>query len=116
MSKESLATTLHQWEHLLAASEANADELDYLRELREELQDLAEKARKLRGEQDALNARKQQVTRDLDAVKERGREVAVQVRMGIKTRYGFGGEKLIEFGLRPRKGKRPLPEGEPSSK
>jgi hypothetical protein len=112
MSKESLATTLQQWEQLLAAGEGNAEDLGYLQEYREELQGLVAKARELRGRQDALNAMKQQVTRDLDTVKERGRELAQLMRMGVHTRFGRKNPKLIEFGLRPRKGKSAAPGGE----
>jgi hypothetical protein len=113
MSNESLATTLRQWEQLLAAGEGNAEDLGYLLEYREELQGLVAKARELSGRQDALNAMKQQVTRDLDTVKERGRELAQLMRMGVHTRFGRKDPKLIEFGLQPRKRKGSPPAGEP---
>jgi hypothetical protein len=109
MSKESVAMTLARWEQLLAAWEANPGDLSHLEEYRVELQELVDRIKTLGGEQDALNARKQQVTRDLDTAKERGREIAVRVRIGIRSRYGDSGEKLIEFGLKPRRGApRPL--------
>jgi hypothetical protein len=109
MSKESVAMTLARWEQLLAAWEANPGDLSHIEEYRVELQQLVDRIKELGGEQDALNARKQQVTRDLDTAKERGREIAVRVRTGVRSRYGDSGEKLTEFGLRPRRGvSRPL--------
>jgi hypothetical protein len=115
MSKESVATTLQQWEQFLAAWRLNPEDLDYL-ELKEQLTELekvSEKVRRLSDEQAALNARKQQVTRDLDAAKERGREIAVRIRNGLRSRYGRSSEKLTQFGLRPRRGRNPSPAGEP---
>lgn len=109
MSKESLAKTLRQWERLIAASESNASELDYLVEEREKLRALVERVKQLKSEQQALTAAKQQVTRDLDAAKEGGREIAVRMRYGIKTRYGRKDERLIQFGLKPRRAYRKKP-------
>ena len=112
MSKESLATTLQQWEQLIAAGEADPAEWSHLQGYRRELQELLENARQLSVRQDALNAAKQQVTRDLDTVKERGRELASLLRMGAHSVYGRRSPKLREFGLRPRKGKNTGADGE----
>ena len=112
MSKESVAMTLARWEQLLAAWESNAEDLGLIEEYRAELQELVQRVRELSSEQDALNARKQQVTRELDAAKERGRDLAQHVRMGIHTRYGRKSPKLTEFGLRPRKGNGPVLTGQ----
>lgn len=109
MSKESVAKTILQWERLIAASESNSAELDYLATEREELHKMLERLKELKQEQDALTAKKQQVTRDLDAAKEGGREIAVRMRYGIKTRYGYKSEKLIQFGLKPRRVSRKKP-------
>jgi hypothetical protein len=111
MSKESVAKTILQWERLIAASESNAAELDYLAEDRENLRKMLERVKKLKSRQDKLTAEKQQVTRDLDAAKEGGREIAVRMRYGIKSRYGYKDEKLIQFGLKPRRKPRRKPRG-----
>jgi|1186.fasta_scaffold618575_2 hypothetical protein len=112
MPKESLALTLTQWEELIGACEANAEDLASLLELREELQDLARQARELSVQQGTLNAQKQQVTRDLDQVKQRGRDLALRVQDGVRGRYGKRSAKLIEFGMRPRRGPSLPPDGE----
>ena len=103
MSKESVAKTILQWERLIAASESNSADLDYLAAEREELRQMLERVKKLKQEQDALTAAKQQVTRNLDAAKAGGREIAVRMRYGIKSRYGYKDEKLVQFGLKPRR-------------
>ena len=109
MSKESVAKTILHWERLIAASESNAAELDYLAADREKLRALVERIKQLKSEQMALTAAKQQVTRDLDATKEGGREIAVRMRYGIKSRYGYKGEQLVQFGLKPRRAYRKKP-------
>lgn len=110
MSKESLAKTIAQWERLIVASESNSAELDYLAADREKLRKMLERVKKLKEKQDRLTAEKQQVTRDLDAAKEGGREIAVRMRYGIKSRYGYKNEKLVQFGLKPRRKPRRKPE------
>jgi TolA-binding protein len=114
MPKESLAVTLSQWEQLIGACEANAEDLTDLLELQEELRDLSERAKELSVQQDTLNAQKQQVTRNLDEVKGRGRDIALRVRDGVRSRYGKRSPKLTEFGMRPRKGRDLPPDGETS--
>lgn len=102
MPKESLALTVHQWQQILDASDANGADLAFLESQRAELRDLLERAKSLSIRQAALAAERQQVTRDLDAVKERGRDIATRMRLGIRHQYGEG-EKIIEFGLQPRR-------------
>lgn len=105
MPKESLALTVHQWQQILDASDANGADLAFLEPQRGELRELLERAKSLSVRQAALAAERQQVTRELDAVKEQGRELATRLRLGIRQQYGEG-EKLIEFGLLPRRSAR----------
>jgi len=77
--------------------------MPFLMEFVNELERLKETAGRIEVERATLDAKRQQLTRDLDAVKARARVLAAQVRAGIKTKYGYGSEKLIEFGLRPRR-------------
>jgi len=114
MSKESVAKTLQQWDQLLGASDANAEDLVHLAALRAELLELSERVKALKDQQSALAAMRQQVSRDLDATKDRGRYVAVRIRDGIRSRYGVTSPKLIAFGLRPRGKKRRSPKRETS--
>lgn len=102
MPKESLNVTVRQWDQILDASDANGEDLAFLESQRSELRELRDRAMALSVRQAALAAERQQVTRELDAVKERGRDIATRLRLGLRTHYGEA-EKLIEFGLRPRR-------------
>ncbi len=103
MPKASLADHSLEWFKLLASVEANNQDVPYLDELKDELQLVLDSVKVLAQEQATLEARRQQVTRDLQALKSRGRLVAARMRSGLRTRYGFGSEKLVEFGMRPRR-------------
>ena len=103
MPKESLGKTVDQWERILGATEANEDVRSILARQSRELRGLLKKVRELSKRQAALTALKQQVTRDLQGALDQGREIAAQMRTGLKAQYGFGSEKLTEFGLRPRR-------------
>ena len=103
MPKASLADHSLEWFKLLASVEANNQDVPYLDELKDELQLVLDSVKVLAQEQATLEARRQQVTRDLQALKSRGRLVAARLRSGLRTRYGFGSEKLVEFGMRPRR-------------
>lgn len=103
MPKASIADHELEWRQLVARATANAEDLPFLAELVAELQKIVEVVPQLEQERLALTARSQQLTRDIDAYKGRGRIVAARIRSGLKTKYGHGSEKLTEFGLRPRR-------------
>lgn len=103
MPKASIADHSLEWHPLLTSANANADDLPYLSELIAELQRIVDVIPELEQERLVLVARKQQISRDVDAYKGRGRAVAARIRSGLKTAYGYNSEKLAEFGLRPRR-------------
>lgn len=103
MPKESLASHSAEWYHLFTSVRNNAEELPYLLDLCSELQLLADRATALHAERCALDARRQQISRDLDTLKGRARAVAAKIRSGVKTKYGHGSEKLVEFDMQPRR-------------
>ena len=96
--------TLARWEQLLAAWEANPKDLGFLKEHRAELQELV-RGQEAQHEQDALNARKQQVTRELGYRQGAGPGARPVDADGVHSRFGRQSPKLIEFGLQPRKRK-----------
>jgi hypothetical protein len=103
MPKSSFADESFDWTHLLLSVENNAEDVTYLAELTSELRIILQASKAMEQERLALDARRQQITRDLQALKSRGRIVAARVRAGIRTRYGYGSEKLVEFGMQPRR-------------
>jgi hypothetical protein len=103
MPKAALADHHLEWFQLAAEVRINAAEVPFLTELADELERLYERSAGIQVERAALVARVQQLTRDMDAVKARARIVAGQVRAGVRTKYGYGNEKLTAFGMRPRR-------------
>ncbi len=103
MPKSSFADESFDWTHLLLSVENNAEDVTYLAELTSELRIILQASKAMEQERLALDAKRQQITRDLQTLKSRGRIVAARVRAGIRTRYGYGSEKLVEFGMRPRR-------------
>jgi hypothetical protein len=51
-------------------------------------------------------ARKQEATRGIQELLEKGRLEATFLRSGLKFRYGRGSEKLVRFGMQPFRGKK----------
>jgi hypothetical protein len=103
MPKSSVADHSLEWHSLVVSVQSNADDMPYVAELADELKIVLDAVKALESERMLLDARSQQITRDMDALKSRGRVVASRVRSGLKTRYGFSSEKLAEFGVRPRR-------------
>ena len=103
MPKESFAYHSSEWYHLFTAVRNNAEELPFLMDLCSELQFLAEKTTELHAERRTLDARRQQISRDLDTLKGRARVLAAKIRSGLRTKYGYGSEKLTEFDMQPRR-------------
>lgn len=103
MPKNSFADESFEWTHLLLSVDQNAEEVAYLSELTSELRTILQESKELDQERMALEARRQQITRDLQAMRSRGRLVATRVRAGLRTRYGYGNDKLVEFGLQARR-------------
>ncbi|HWM89215.1 MAG TPA: hypothetical protein VN493_00460 [Thermoanaerobaculia bacterium] len=101
MSKKSVADHSLEWFHLI--STVGPKEVPYLVELLAELGLVRKAVIDLESERLSLIARKQQITRDLEALKNRGRTLAGRVRSGLKTKYGYDNEQLTQYGMKPRR-------------
>src|SRR5215210_28230 len=102
MPKKSVADHSLEWFHLVNSVEADIPDA-FLRELLFELRHVRETILQLETERMALTARRQQITKDMNALKNRGRTLAARVRSGVRTQYGYDSEKLTEHGMRPRR-------------
>jgi len=105
MPKNSFADDTGDWSQLLRSVGNRNDEVPFLKELLSELQLLLDTVRELERERLQLKARSQQISRDVDALRNRGRNLAGRVRSGLRTQYGYDSELLTEFGLNPRRRK-----------
>lgn len=113
MASQSFAATVTDWEQLLVKVMANAADLPFLEDLRNDLAVSLQGARESNARQATFKAEFQQATRDLEEHLSRGRELATRLRNGIRTRYGLSGEKLTDFKLRPRRPKSKTKTPEP---
>jgi hypothetical protein len=103
MPKQSMAQTQVQWENLLAGIKINEAELPhveiYSAPLDVQLAGLkAELARR-----SALQAEVRRSTRTILQFLKAGRSLGSRIGSYLKACYGFDSERLVEFGLEPRK-------------
>ena len=106
MPNVSYATVIRDWELLLGRVTANAADLpflgDYRAQLEAELAGLKESIER----QTSLVSAAQQETRLVEGFLQRGNVLAVNLKAGIRTRYGNRSDKLVEFGMRPLRSRR----------
>ncbi|MEA2562778.1 MAG: hypothetical protein QOH06_4282 [Acidobacteriota bacterium] len=103
MPKNSFADDTFDWSQLLACVGNHPDEMDFTEDLSSELRLILNSVLDLHKERLQLKARSQQITRDMEALQNRGRNVAGRIRAGAKTQYGLNSEQLTEFGMNPRR-------------
>jgi hypothetical protein len=104
---------LKEWETMDAAVGANADDLPQLEAARAKLATLLDELRGLLTEQAAHRANKQQASKRLRSVSTRGRKVTSMMRAVIREFYGNTNEKLVEFGIQPRRTRSRKPVADP---
>jgi hypothetical protein len=103
MPNQAFAAETTDWGQLATTVDINKTDLAHLEPQRARLAVVSEGSKTTKLRQDALKAELQQSTRDLEAFRTEGRDLATRLRNGIRTQYGLKGEKLTEFGLKPRR-------------
>jgi len=101
------------WEKVNTSVTANAFDLGHLQDHNGQLGAKAERMRVLSAEQAALTARKQLVTAEMQQLFREGQTLLDYVQTGVRQHYGLRSEKLLEFGIRPIRGKSRPPKTEP---
>ena len=116
MSKETTyAGKLGDWRRLLLAVLANMAQLPDLQGIVSRLEALVTRGHDLSQEQAAHAASKQETSRQLQEVISEGDRLATVLRKSLQSYYGPGSEKLVEFGLRPFRGRKPAAAPEPEA-
>jgi hypothetical protein len=92
---------LDYWASLLGALTQNEGNLPQMVIPRDQLKAFLEEARGLTNSQVAYAASKQEVSRRLEDVVNRGSKLATSVRFALKVHYGNRSEKLTEFYIQP---------------
>ena len=98
---------VEDWERLNERLTANASELAHLEKTRAQLQAMMEQARGIAAAQAAQMAAKQEASQKLKDVIAEGNRLATLLRASVRQHYGIRAEKLVEFGVKPFRGRKP---------
>ena len=101
------------WEQAISAVAANAADLAHLEGVGAQLQDLLGQARSLSSQQAAATVAKQEATKALQQVLQKGEALVDVLRTAARAHYGNRSEKLVEFGMQPFRGRNRPAETEP---
>ena len=110
MRRDRIGESTRGWQRLTASVAANEADLPNLAEHRNRLASLLELIENLTLQQSALNASKQETTSNLQDALAEAHTVADFLRTGVRLKYGKSSQKLVEFGIRPFRGRAPQPE------
>jgi hypothetical protein len=113
MANETYGTTLNGWQELSTSMAANSGDIPHLEAHRVRLAELLRQAQEITTQQAALTASKQEASKKLLDVVLEGRKIATFLRAGVKQHYGNRAEKLVEFKLRPFRGRRRSTDAQP---
>jgi hypothetical protein len=91
---------------LSVTMEANKDQLPGLEAFRLKLAGFVAQSQELRKQQAALQASKQEASKQLKKVLTAGQSVANVVRTAVKDHFGSREEKIVEFGVQPFRGRK----------
>jgi len=106
---------LKEWETTLTALQANAGDLPQLEWAANQLSSLITELREHLAEQALHRANKQESSKRLLATFNQGKKITTSVRAVLKVVYGNTNERLVEFGIQPRRtrSRKPVPDPEP---
>ncbi|MFL6232046.1 MAG: hypothetical protein ACJ76N_02845 [Thermoanaerobaculia bacterium] len=101
MSNNSQRNILATWDKVLAATQANQEDLAIVEEPRVQLEASVKDLRTLLAERARLSSEMLRKTREMWDLIDRGNALVIRIRAGAKSRYGIHSEKLEEFGIAP---------------
>ena len=103
MPNQTFSEETTDWGQLAVTVDINKADLAHLEAQRARLAVVADNAKATKVRQEAFKAQVQQSSRDLEALRKEGRDLATRLHNGIRTQYGTKAEKLTEFGMKPRR-------------
>lgn len=98
-------TMLGELQRFKESMSANVNDLQSYDGSRVRFEALVGQAQTLTQQQGALTASKQEISKQLQEVLTEAQRLATVLRFAIKEYYGPDSEKLVEFGLRPFRGR-----------
>jgi hypothetical protein len=99
MSNHSQRNILATWDKVLAAAQANQEDLAIVEGPRVQLEAGVRDLRTLLAERAKLSSEMQRKTSEMWDLIDRGNALVIRIRAGAKGRYGHRSEKLEEFGI-----------------
>jgi hypothetical protein len=96
---------LNGWEQVAKAQETYAAEIPHMEAPLAKLRGMLEQARNLTNEHHSLTATKQDVSKDLQKTIKQGQKLVDLMRTAAVEQFGADSEKLVEFGLKPFRGR-----------
>jgi hypothetical protein len=105
MKENSQNEMLFAWDQLLASTEANQEDLPHLGSLRARLSTRVEELRCLQSERNLLRGELQNTTEEIRQALAHCQDLASRLRSGVKGIFGIHSERLLEFGIKPIRGR-----------
>jgi hypothetical protein len=109
MPRNSKRDILSTWDQVLAAAQANREDLAIVEEPRVQLEASVEDLRTLLSERARLSSEMLRKTREMWDLIDRGNALVFRIRAGAQSRYGIHSDKLAELGISTRKPLRDRP-------
>lgn len=109
MSANSYADYIRHWGQIDDRIKANPDEMAPFEPLRVQLESERLGLVTATNQQAALKAATQEISKQIGGHVKRGRDLATRLRDAIRAQYGRDDEKLTEYGLNPRRPRKPVP-------
>jgi len=101
MSNNSKQIVLSTWDQVLAAAQANEEDLAIVAEPRARLAESVERLRILLCQKARLRSEAQLTTQQIRSLIASGNDLVFRIRAGARSRYGIRSDKLREFGMAP---------------
>ena len=92
-----------RWKVMAVGLEPQLGELPLVVPLHTELKGIILQSEELDARHEALKAETQEVNRNRDELADRGDELRSRLAAALKTVHGFDSERLIEFGIQPKR-------------
>ena len=108
MPKVALAKSLTDWESLITNASVHEGDDAVLAQNLAALREVLKHTREMDARRLRLEAARQVATSALNRDKEKGKKLAVRIRLSLKAIYTAQGPRLAGFGIKPR----PLAKGE----
>lgn len=94
-----------RWKVISAGLKPLLATMPHLADLHGELEQVIAQSEELDARAEALKAESRAVNANREALAKSGDDLRGRLGASLQTTYGFKSEKLIEFGLKPRKGR-----------